>query len=156
MFFAHHPTACNLGIIVPAHTRDMKLKYGKGLILNSMEGREAKHISIRRYSKNTNHICRWKQFFCTNTCHSLIFWVANCLIFSWLLISNVLCFYCLFLLLAFRLKISACFRHFQLNSYLLIIWLSYDVETTMTLIYVLKLLDILWAIYETFWTIITI
>ena len=62
-FLTPHPTAWTLGIIVPAHTRDMKLKYDLGLGLNSMEGREAKHISICRYSKNTNYKRRWEQIF---------------------------------------------------------------------------------------------
>jgi hypothetical protein len=52
-----------LGNIVAEHARDMKVKYGKGLGLNSMEGREAKHISISRYSKNTNFKARWEQIF---------------------------------------------------------------------------------------------
>ncbi|CAB4011121.1 Hypothetical predicted protein, partial [Paramuricea clavata] len=54
LYFDHHPTAWTLGNIVPEHARDMKVKYGKGLGLNSMEERESKHISISRYSKNTN------------------------------------------------------------------------------------------------------
>jgi hypothetical protein len=52
-----------LGNIIPEHATDMKVKYGKGLALNSMEGREAKHISISRYSKNTNFKARWEQIF---------------------------------------------------------------------------------------------
>ena len=62
-FFTPHPTAWTLSFIVPAHTRDMKLMYGLGLGLNSMEGSEAKHISICRYSKNTNYKKRWEQIF---------------------------------------------------------------------------------------------
>jgi hypothetical protein len=62
-FLTPHPTAWTLGFIVPAHTKDMKLMYGLGLGLNSMEGREAKHISICRYSKNTNYKKRWEQIF---------------------------------------------------------------------------------------------
>ena len=38
---------------MPAHTKDMFGKYGLGLGLNSMEGREAKHVSIARYCRNT-------------------------------------------------------------------------------------------------------
>ena len=37
--------------------------YGLGLGLNSMEVREAKHISICRYSKNTNYKKRWEKIF---------------------------------------------------------------------------------------------
>ena len=34
-----------------------------GLGLNSMEGREAKHVFIAKYSKNTLHQHRWQQIF---------------------------------------------------------------------------------------------
>ena len=66
LYFDHHPThhAWTLGNIVPEHARDMKVKYGKGLIgLNLVEDREAKHISISRYSKNTDFKARWEQIF---------------------------------------------------------------------------------------------
>lgn len=44
--------------------REMKKKYGMGLALNSMEGREVKHISIARYSHNSTYrniypFCGW-------------------------------------------------------------------------------------------------
>ncbi len=60
MFLTPHPTAWTLGFILPAHTRDIKLMYGLGL---GLKGREAKHISICRYSKNTNYKKRWEQIF---------------------------------------------------------------------------------------------
>ena len=63
LFFAPHPTVWHLGNIVPAHAREMHEKYGMGLALNSMEGREAKHISIARYSHNTCFQKRWEQVF---------------------------------------------------------------------------------------------
>ena len=63
LHFNHHPTAWTLGNVVPHHAKDMKLKYGFGLGLNSMEGREAKHISISQYSKNTHYKSRWEQIF---------------------------------------------------------------------------------------------
>ena len=37
--------------------------YGKGLALNSMEGKEAKHQEISRYAQNSNFLNRWKQVF---------------------------------------------------------------------------------------------
>ncbi|CAB4036926.1 Hypothetical predicted protein, partial [Paramuricea clavata] len=52
-FFAHHPTAWTLGLVVPVHAKEMEVRYGMGLALNSMEGREAKHISIARYCTDT-------------------------------------------------------------------------------------------------------
>ena len=41
----------------------MKTKYGLGLGLNSMEGREAKHIAIAKYCTNTAYLYRWEQVF---------------------------------------------------------------------------------------------
>ena len=41
----------------------MKGKYGMGLGLNSMEGREAKHVAISRHSHNTTYLYRWEQIF---------------------------------------------------------------------------------------------
>ena len=63
LFFSHHPTIWHLGNVVPVHTKEMHNRYGMGLALNSMEGREAKHISIARYAKNTNYSNRWQQVF---------------------------------------------------------------------------------------------
>jgi hypothetical protein len=65
IFFSasHNPTSWTLGNVVPVHAKQMKSKYKMGLALNSMEGREAKHISIAKYSKNTNYKARWEQIF---------------------------------------------------------------------------------------------
>ena len=63
LFFSHHPTAWTLGLVVPVHVKEMKAKYGMGLALNSMEGREAKHISISRCCNNMSYQSRWKQVF---------------------------------------------------------------------------------------------
>ena len=57
------PTVWTIGHIVPVHARDTKSKYGKGLSVTSMEGREAKHMAISRYSQNTNYAMRWQQIF---------------------------------------------------------------------------------------------
>lgn len=62
-FFSFHPTIWHIGHIVPAHTQDMKNKYDMGLALNSMEGRESKHVSIARYSSHTVYHLRWQQIF---------------------------------------------------------------------------------------------
>ena len=61
--FTFHPTVWTLGHVVPVHTEEMKGKYGLGLGLNSMEGRESKHVSIGKYSVNTNINSRWEQIF---------------------------------------------------------------------------------------------
>lgn len=63
IFFSFHPSVWTLGLIVPAHTKEMKVKYNLGLGLNSMEGRESKHVSISRYSENTHFNNRWEQIF---------------------------------------------------------------------------------------------
>ena len=63
LFFKVNPTVWTLGCVVPAHTREMKETYGLGLGLNSMEGREAKHIAISKYCRNTAYAHRWQQVF---------------------------------------------------------------------------------------------
>ena len=63
LFFNVNPTIWTLGNVVPLHVEQMKAKYGLGLGLNSMEGREAKHIAIARYSQNTVYHHRWEQIF---------------------------------------------------------------------------------------------
>lgn len=57
------PNVWAIGHIVPVHARDAEFKYGKGLSVTSMEGREAKLMSISRYSQNTNYAMRWQQIF---------------------------------------------------------------------------------------------
>ena len=64
LYFHVNPTVWSLGNVVHKHTQEMKLKYGLGLGLNSMEGREAKHIAISRYCANTCYLYRWEQVFC--------------------------------------------------------------------------------------------
>lgn len=63
IFFYVNPTVWTIGHLVPAHTKYMKGKYGLGLGLNSMEGREAKHVFISKYSQNTMFHSRWEQIF---------------------------------------------------------------------------------------------
>ncbi len=58
-----NPTLWSLGNLVPQHTEEMKAKYGLGLGLNSMEGREAKHVAISKYSANTAYLFQWEQIF---------------------------------------------------------------------------------------------
>ena len=58
-----NPTVWSLGNVVPVHTEEMKKIYGLGLGLNSMEGRESKHIAIAKYCANTAFLYRWKQVF---------------------------------------------------------------------------------------------
>lgn len=55
-----------MGHFVPAHTRDMQKRYGMGIGLNSMEGREAKYISISRYSQHTYTVPDRNRYFYMN------------------------------------------------------------------------------------------
>ena len=48
---------------MPVHTRDVFQKYGKGLLMNSMEGGEAKHQAISRYATNSTNSTRWQSVF---------------------------------------------------------------------------------------------
>lgn len=52
-----------MGHVIPAHASDVFQKYNLGLNVVSMEGCEAKHMAITRYSQNTNHHSRWMQIF---------------------------------------------------------------------------------------------
>ena len=63
IFLNVNATVWTLGNVVPHHIGEMKAKYGMGLGLNSMEGREAKHIFIAKYSQNTLYQYRWQQIF---------------------------------------------------------------------------------------------
>ena len=63
LYFSANTTVWTLGHVVPVHTKEMKEIYGMGLGLNTMEGREAKHIAIAKYAANTAHKYRWEQVF---------------------------------------------------------------------------------------------
>lgn len=63
IFLKINPSVWTLGHVVPVRTREMFSKYGKGLALNSMEGREAKHQAIFRYAQNSNYNTHWLQVF---------------------------------------------------------------------------------------------
>ena len=43
-----NPTVRTIGHIIPAHTKDVHEKYGQGLGIVTMEGREAKHIALKK------------------------------------------------------------------------------------------------------------
>ena len=63
LFLEVNPTVWTIGNVVPVHTRDIFQKYGKGLLMNSMEGREAKHQAISRYATNSTNSTRWQSVF---------------------------------------------------------------------------------------------
>ena len=61
IFLHVNPTVWTVGNVVLQHMSEMKTRYGLGL--NSMEGREAKHVFIAKYSQNTLYQHRWQQIF---------------------------------------------------------------------------------------------
>ena len=46
-------TAWTIGHIIPSHAQDVHRKYKQGLRTVTMEGREAKHIALKKLSENT-------------------------------------------------------------------------------------------------------
>ena len=52
-----------MGHIVPVHARQVFTKYGQGLGTVTMEGREAKHIFLKKLSENTTYQRRWAEIF---------------------------------------------------------------------------------------------
>lgn len=58
-----NPTVWTIGHIVPAHTKVLHEKYGQGLGLVTREGREAKHIALKKLSENTFYKRRWYKIF---------------------------------------------------------------------------------------------
>ena len=54
-----NPTIWTLGHVVPVHAEHVFAQYNTGLSLVTMEGREAKHISLKTLSQNTTYQRRW-------------------------------------------------------------------------------------------------
>lgn len=63
LFSSASPTTWTIGHCVPAHTKQIKQELGVGLGVNTMEGRESKHVSLARFARNTHHSTRWVQVF---------------------------------------------------------------------------------------------
>lgn len=63
LFASVTPTTWTIGHVVPTHTHQAKQQLGYGLGMNSMEGREAKHVSLAKFARNTHHSTRWLQVF---------------------------------------------------------------------------------------------
>ena len=53
-------TFCN---VAPVHCKDLLERFGVGLGINSMEGREQKHQAIRRYASKSTYQNRWSSIF---------------------------------------------------------------------------------------------
>lgn len=61
-----NPTVWTLGYAVPHHTKQLFKELGHDLGLNSMQGREAKHVKLAMYIKNTCNLkksSRWPTVF---------------------------------------------------------------------------------------------
>jgi len=48
-----NPTVSTIGHIIPSHAQDVHRIYKQGLGTVTMEGREAKHIALKKLSENT-------------------------------------------------------------------------------------------------------
>lgn len=57
------PSEWSIGKVISVHAQWMLEKYGTGVGINSMQGREAKHMQIASYAKQTNYNLRWFQVF---------------------------------------------------------------------------------------------
>ncbi|CAH3167592.1 unnamed protein product, partial [Porites evermanni] len=63
LFLTSTPTTWTIGHIVPSHTKAIHERLGLGLGINSMEGREAKHVTLAKFTQNTQFSNRWAQVF---------------------------------------------------------------------------------------------
>lgn len=55
-----YPTVWTIGYAIPYHAQILYGKYGLGLGLNSMQGREAKHVRLSQYSRHFTLTGCWK------------------------------------------------------------------------------------------------
>ena len=53
------PTVWTVGYAIPRHFEMIHEKYGLGLGINSMQGREAKHVCLQQYARHSNLSRRW-------------------------------------------------------------------------------------------------
>ena len=63
LFLSCTPTSWTIGHVVPVHAKQLQESLGMGLGVNSMEGREAKHIALAKFTRNTQFSNRWVQVF---------------------------------------------------------------------------------------------
>lgn len=57
------PTSWTIGHVVPIHANKLQDSQGMGLGINSMVGREAKHIALAKFTHNFQFNKRWIQVF---------------------------------------------------------------------------------------------
>lgn len=63
LFLSSTPTSWTIGHVVPFHAKQLFNSLGMGLGINTMEGREAKHIALAQFTRNTQFSNRWAQVF---------------------------------------------------------------------------------------------
>ena len=63
LFLTSTPTTWTIGHIVPSHAKVIHQRLGMGLGINTMEGREAKHVTLAKFTRNTQFSNRWAQVF---------------------------------------------------------------------------------------------
>lgn len=63
LFLISKPTTWTIGHVVPLHAKLIHQKLGMGLGINTMEGREAKHVTLAKFTHNTQFSNRWTQVF---------------------------------------------------------------------------------------------
>ena len=63
LFLSSTPTSWTIGHVVPLHAQPLCDSIGTGLGVNTMEGREAKHIALANFTHNTQYSNRWAQVF---------------------------------------------------------------------------------------------
>ena len=63
LFLSCTPTSWTVGHVVPVHAKQIQDTLGMGLGINTMEGREAKHITLAKFTNNTQFNNRWDQVF---------------------------------------------------------------------------------------------
>lgn len=63
LFLTSKPTTWTIGHVVPSHAKQIHQKLGMGLGINTMEGRESKHVTLAKFTNNTQFSNRWAQVF---------------------------------------------------------------------------------------------
>lgn len=64
MFIGHvNPTVWTIGYAIPYHAGITATRFGMGLGINTMQGREAKHVSIKKFAQHSLPSNRWDLIF---------------------------------------------------------------------------------------------
>ena len=63
LFLSVNPTVWTIGYAIPVHAQITKSKFNCGLGINTMQGREAKHVKIAKYAEHSLPANRWSLVF---------------------------------------------------------------------------------------------